>query len=936
MTKGQFSVVVALYEVEKYVEAFLQSLRNQTYSFDDLDIIIVDDGSTDGSMNVVNDWVQRYPDTIRAISKANGGPGSARNLGLTLAKNMWVTFPDPDDMLHPNYFSEVDRFLAKNRDIRIELVTTRLVQHVDGTRSTNHGHPLDWKFKSGNRMVDLDANPDFIHLSGGTAFVRLEHITKGGLRFEEQIRPKFEDANFIGRYIALVEKPLVGVVSTARYFYRKRSDGSSLIQSSWSNPGVYGLVPKLGYLGLLQSVKDVKGYVPRWAQSMVLYELVWAYVEQKNMHSITGSASDEQLAEFLASFDQIMSLIDVPTIMEFAAVGQGWIFHNILLSRASPDHSKTPAVVRWTIDADREVVKYSYVYSGKTPEERIEINGSTVKPLAEKVIAHDFFGREEIFERAFVVPSGELRVLLDGQQAIITSIAPLPKRGAVFPLGRQGASEHRPTSPQPGEEVLGSNISDPGTHELKTITLSPSAHLSSILRKISLYRKIDDKLSIQAMLQQESKRSSATDAAVRVSRRIITKGIYAAQKPKHISDMKNAKSKSTASRYKDAWILIDRKDRADDNAEHLYRYLAESRKDVNSWFVLQRESPDWDRLAAEGFRLLPYGSKEAAEALYYASFNISSHADRDIQYPPHHRRYGASKAKIVFLQHGVTKDDLSRWLNPKKIALMLTATNDEHSSIIGDRTNYKLTSNEVVCTGFPRHDQLRRLTIESKAKNRRNILIAPTWRQYLTGLFESGHSEDQNIAEFENSDFGRNWLELLHDPQLGLLAKENNLRIRFLAHPNLASIAPRLSLPSYIDVLDYSEISVQSELVGAAVVVSDFSSLSFEGAMAGANIIHFQFDGEEIFKGGHVYRKGYFDYESMGLGPRVETVNSTVAEIGRLASRDFKQSEFYEERVASTFAYWDMRNSERATIAIENLSRPWWQQKTLPVASKEI
>ena len=61
----------------------------------------------------------------------------------------------------------------------------------------------------------------------------------------------------------------------------------------------------------------------------------------------------------------------------------------------------------------------------------------------------------------------------------------------------------------------------------------------------------------------------------------------------------------------------------------------------------------------------------------------------------------------VFLQHGITKDDLSSWLNTKKnMSLFVTATQDEYNSIRGNHSAYKFTDKEVILTGFPRHDAL--------------------------------------------------------------------------------------------------------------------------------------------------------------------------------------------------------------------------------------
>ena len=74
---------------------------------------------------------------------------------------------------------------------------------------------------------------------------------------------------------------------------------------------------------------------------------------------------------------------------------------------------------------------------------------------------------------------------------------------------------------------------------------------------------------------------------------------------------RSAARSAVTARYEDAWLLMDRDTAAQDNAEHLYRYLRGARADVNAWFVLARPAPTGTRLEREGFRLLAYGSARA-------------------------------------------------------------------------------------------------------------------------------------------------------------------------------------------------------------------------------------------------------------------------------------------------------------------------------------
>lgn len=109
MTKAEISVIIPLFNKEKIVEKTVGSVLTQM--FYDFELIIVDDGSTDGSVSVVR---QIDDQRVRLISQENMGPSAARNTGVRNANTDWVVFLDADDELLPNalkHFSEVkDRY----------------------------------------------------------------------------------------------------------------------------------------------------------------------------------------------------------------------------------------------------------------------------------------------------------------------------------------------------------------------------------------------------------------------------------------------------------------------------------------------------------------------------------------------------------------------------------------------------------------------------------------------------------------------------------------------------------------------------------------------------------------------------------------------------------------------------------------------------------
>lgn len=906
MAKGQFSLVVALYNVAAYVPAFLKSLEVQTYPVDDLDIVVINDGSTDESAALVAQWAQKRPN-VRLVHKTNGGPGSARNAGLELVHNAWVTFCDPDDAFHPQYFQRVAEFIVRDTQQSAQMLTGRLVQFNDGTMKTSQGHLLNRKFRLGDLLVDLDLNPEYIHMHGPTTFLRREVLETHGLRFDERIRPKFEDANLIGRYLGAVDRPVIGLVASASYYYRRqRQGGASLVQGTWGDPRAYSDLPEHGWLGMLEAVRQSRGNVPQWAQYMVLYDLVWFYIDDKRMHSDTGSAKPDDQDTMHLLLERIVALIDLETISTFSVVSQGWLFHNILRTYYKGLPDADPVIIEGVTDPAQQVTTYHYLYQDILPQEESVVDGSPVLPVAAKVMEHRVLGRVLIRERILVLPAGaDTRMTINGRAAAITT-----DRGVPLQTGRK---------PEPAPYLqLAAGRTAP-----RRIIAGPA---SKATRKLARVRA---GFTVRRVLTGHARSRTAAETAKRMLRRQFKAAAARRRASADRALIAQAHSEAVRARYQDAWLLMDRIDRADDNAEHVYRYLMKNRPDINAFFVIEQDCPDWGRLQADGFRLVAYGSDESVLLALNAAYKLSSHANWNVEYPVSRKRFGDGGAKFVYLQHGVIKDDMSRWINGKNISAMVTSTRGEHESIAGDNSVYRLSDHQAKLVGLPRYDALRSAALAAPVEQRRTVLIAPTWRQYVKKIIEVCDTPAEAARAFEATEFGATWLALVRSPELKELSVNQGFDVVFMPHPEFEFVVPYLDLPEHVKPARYRDVSVQAELLQAHTLITDHSSIAFDAAYAGSNLVYLQFDGDEIFQGKHVYRKGYFDYTRDGFGPVTLDVAGALTELDRIVRGGLTREELYEERVKETFPFWDSRSCERITVATENLARPWNKQHSL-------
>ncbi len=129
-------------------------------------------------------------------------------------------------------------------------------------------------------------------------------------------------------------------------------------------------------------------------------------------------------------------------------------------------------------------------------------------------------------------------------------------------------------------------------------------------------------------------------------------------------------------KYARSWVLMDRIHNAGDSGEILFKHIRENHPSINAWFVLEKGTADFERLRKEGYgdRLVAHGSRQWLNLMANCEHLLASHADAPVINPPRIQEFTEPQWRFTFLQHGVIKDDLSRWLNYKKIDLFVTST----------------------------------------------------------------------------------------------------------------------------------------------------------------------------------------------------------------------------------------------------------------------
>lgn len=148
------SIIVPIYNVEKYLEECLNSIVSQTYV--NLEIILVDDGSTDSCGLICDEWA-RKDKRIKVIHKDNGGLSSARNAGIEISAGEFITFIDSDDIVHKDMIKELYNCFVVNHNTQIAgCGYCEIKSNEDIPINLNKS---DTVYLSGTQAIELMLNP---------------------------------------------------------------------------------------------------------------------------------------------------------------------------------------------------------------------------------------------------------------------------------------------------------------------------------------------------------------------------------------------------------------------------------------------------------------------------------------------------------------------------------------------------------------------------------------------------------------------------------------------------------------------------------------------------------------------------------------------------------------------------------------------------------
>ncbi len=219
MNKPLVSVILPIYNVENYLEKCLTTVINQTLK--NIEIICVDDGSTDNSLKIIQNFSQK-DNRIKIISKPNSGYGHTLNTGIAAATGEYIGIVEPDDFVDKKMFKSLYKIATKfNCDVVKSDFIEFSVSNEKYVMTPTH-------YNYYNKVLNAKNTPEIFNfkMNTWTGIYKTSFIRKYNIKHNETAGAAFQDNGFWFQTLALAEK--IVFISSAFYHYRQDNPNSSI------------------------------------------------------------------------------------------------------------------------------------------------------------------------------------------------------------------------------------------------------------------------------------------------------------------------------------------------------------------------------------------------------------------------------------------------------------------------------------------------------------------------------------------------------------------------------------------------------------------------------------------------------------------------------------------------------------------------------------
>lgn len=351
---------------------------------------------------------------------------------------------------------------------------------------------------------------------------------------------------------------------------------------------------------------------------------------------------------------------------------------------------------------------------------------------------------------------------------------------------------------------------------------------------------------------------------------------------------------------RDFWLVCEVKNEARDNGYCFFKYVREKYPKQKIAYAINKKCEDYDKVKSLG-KVISYGGLSHWFWYFVADKNISSQKSGK---PNAAVCYllevvlGLRKKNRYFLQHGITINNVE-FLHHKNTKMFRFAVSTKQEKEFID-SYFGYPQGAVCLTGMCRFDGL----VDNEV-NKKQILVMPSWRQWIAKGVETEKIEGSKI--FEETNYFKHWQSFLKSKKLEEILEKYDKELIFYPHRDMQKYINKFVTNSKrIKIANCKDYDVQSLLRNSAMLVTDYSSVFFDFAYMRKPIVFYQFDEEQFRK--HQYTKGYFDYKESELGQWSNKEHEMIDMIEKSIKNEFASN---SEGIDKYFPNRDSKNCER-------------------------
>lgn len=862
----RMSIVVPVYNKETTLHACMKSICNQTVDDDQMEVIFIDDGSTDGSLSICMRLSEQHAN-VKVFSQANQGVSAARNSGIERATGDYIMFLDADDSISRETIKSLIGFFDKVCE-EVDIITYPL-KYLNPRTGKKRAHKREeWLTEDG-----VYGLAEFPYIAQTTMNVCVKNKGADSITFERSLKMG-EDQMFIMEN--LKRKAKIGFCSHAEYVYVKDGNNASRI----GNNPLYAYDDMIFLFKGFARTAEEQPLMKSYAYQTLLYNIDWRL--KGNMLFPTfceGERREEEeqrLAEILQSIPA-QEYCKSPYLSEYhkgyLLERYGFIKRPVKISYAAAQ----PEVVLadgscWVTDTPTVLVTYCMREGGQ-----LFFKGRLTCPtfLFEKkpeLFVESKRGKEKLALGASSYDYNEARFKTAKCYSFEFSIA------------------DRDNSPK---NILKFSIEIPERQNPSVqVVFDAKRHNARVVDNTLLFKKREIKAEGDVIVAQ--KRSAVDSFVAFVKECISDKAFVAKRAAVGFFMLRN--------RGKRVWLYSDLPTSpTEGNALIQFLHDISQNDGIDRYYV----SNYGNQLVAEhpemAGRILRSESREHVYHSLKAEVVLASYLENFTYRPVSQKTFDGlgdytKPQKLIYLQHGILHAHMPWYYSYDRILFDYEVVSTQFE-IDNLTKNYYFPKDALIPSGMPRFDRLQK---KADRKSKR-ILFAPSWRGYLV----AGNASERTAINdtFSSSSFHRGVQSFFKQIEENGVLEESGYSLEIKLHPNFKCY-------EHLFGLDRKHISLAPDRIQESdysIIITDFSSYVYDFVYVGSRVLYFVPDHLEFTAGLNQYAELDMPFEA-GFGPFCQDSWTAVESLRQLILQQEQEcvhNQKYRERRTNFFLFED-------------------------------